>query len=694
MFKRKKIMLSVAILLMAGFAYAVFIPRVGVQQSKARESFQKGMLLWSNYNYSASIDFFLESLSYDAEFTLARRMLGQVLYYSGRIDDALNEWQILFDRDYYDPSLQLHMESLRSFQVAPEPKWRYLKKIKKESGFRYSYPTFVDTIDNNSVIILSQNEKNDASLMILNSNGVFIENFRRISEKLQMPMGAAFNGEELWVSDMQADIIHRLRFDFSRDDEGDSDTLDALGGPGEKELEFRGPAGICYNGKNFFVADQGNNRIQKISPQGVFLQEIRAASFNSPLIQPFGISCDADNLYVTEPQSSRISHFDNYGNFIEYVLENETVTPRHLKMTNDYLIVSDEVKGIILLDRKSKEIIVIDGYYPSDENKKEKFLRPYAATTDIFGNLYVSDYGSHDIIQFVPEQFLYSNLEVWVERIDSADYPQVGIWVSVKDQFGNRITGLDSDNFKVYENDADVGIVGTEHLGKFRDISRWVVLNSKSRTMKKYKDSILWVSDFFLNNIHEHDRIEVLSYGDTVRTDSEWTNSRLRLHQALEMNSETDFATDNVEALGKAVYTGVTELLPEKGSRGIIWITDGNIRLDAMGDFSLARLENYARNNHIPVFILSFENPDIPQWKDNIKVLQEFAKKTQGKYYSIYKDNLNLIDEDLRSVKEDRYVLYYKSNGDRSWKDQYMDIKVYVHFQGRTGMETAGYFIQ
>ncbi len=688
----RKLGLLAAIVFTAGFSYAVMLPEVGVERDKARETFRKGVELSTDYHYSASIDYFLESLSHDPDFALARRRLGQSLYFSGQIDEALNEWKILLEQGNYDPSLQLHMQSLRSFHVVPDPKWQFLKAIQSERGYRYKYPTFGGNLPNNHIFLLAHDD-DGGNLIILDSNGAFLENFRRLSGRIQTPIAGAYDGKTLWVTDMASDLIHRITINFEGVDVVDFDVIDSFGGRGNGELEFHGPAGICFNGEHLFVVDQGNNRIQKISPDGVFVQEIRQIRDRQNLSSPFGIACDKEQVIVTEPDMGRVSSFDTFGNFIGYVGEGLFVKPRHVSFTEQYVLVADEVKGVILFDRQKWKSMTLSQYRTGERDNAE-FYRPYSAFIDRYGNLYVVDYGGHEVVQFVPEQFIYSNLEVWVERVYARNFPQVGVWVSVKDQLGNYLTDLTSDNFHIEENGADVGRLSVSYLNQFEQQARWVILISKGGAMKNYQDSLNWLSDFFISHLREKDRVKVLSYQDDVRTDSEWTNSRLRIRQGLASVSSSDLTSNSGKATGRAVYQGIGELLPEVGRRALIWITDGNIRTGALEDFTLARLENYARNNHIPIFVISFENPDVPDWKNNREYLREFARKTGGEYYSSQSQNLNEIEEKLRSVVEERYVLNYESNGDPSWNGQYMDIRVNVKFQGRTGMETGGFFIE
>lgn len=689
---RGKFLFIPLFLTMLGFSYAVFMPEVGVEADKSRIAFRKGLDLYSEYKYSSSVDFFLESLSYEPDFALARRMLGQSLYFSGQVDEALNEWKILQEQENYDPSLQIHLQGLRSFQVIAEPKWQYLKTLKGVQGYQYAYPTFISMLPNDSLVLLSQGRKDGGNVLLVSSNGVFTENLRRISGKIQLPIGAAFDGKILWITDIKADKLHRLSIERRAFGDPAYKNLEPMGKPGSGSGEFHGPTGICFNGENFFVADQGNERVQKLDKEGGYVQEIKWISENVQINQPFGIACDLKNVYVSEPDLSRILQFDVFGNFIQYIGDGLFQKPRHLSLSGKYLVVADEQAGVLLLDLEKNENIRISEYM-GENGVMQKFYRPYSAQMDGLGNLFVVDYAGQSLIQFVPEQFLYSNLELWVEKVYSKGFPEVGVWVSVKDQRGKFLTNLDSTNFTILENDADVGTPGSEYLKNYSGQVSWVIINSKTATMKKYINSMIWVSDFFLSKLKEKDAVKVLGYSGDSRTDTEWTNSRLKLLQSLKVQSSTDYQTDNVSGLGKAVYSAISDLLPVKGKRAVIWITEGNIEPEKMPDFSMSRLESFARNNHIPVFIINFENPDIIDWKNKKSYLKEFSEKTGGKYFASFDSSLKDIEKTMRSIVEERYVLTYQSNGRKSWKGQYMEIKVNVKFQGRTGMETSGYFI-
>lgn len=91
------------------------------------------------------------------------------------------------------------------------------------------------------------------------------------------------------------------------------------GTQGSGDGQFENPYGLdCDNSGNVYVADTGNQRIQKFSSDGTFLTKWGSAGqgagqFNNPV----GIACDdGDNVYVTDRFNHRVQVFTGDGTFI------------------------------------------------------------------------------------------------------------------------------------------------------------------------------------------------------------------------------------------------------------------------------------------------------------------------------------------------------------------------------------------
>ncbi|MDH5716779.1 MAG: NHL repeat-containing protein [Spirochaetia bacterium] len=695
MLLKNKILLFLFLLFsIIGFSYAVFSPRVGPGQDKAVENFQKGLSLFNDYKYTASTDFFLKSLSNDPEFFLARRFLGHSLYLSGRVDEAVQEWKIILDNGNYDPPLTLHLQNLSSININSEKEFVFMREINPESGYNFTYPTFISSLPNKKNYLLSLGQLNVGNMIILNPNGDFSQNLRRISEKIQIPIAAAHEKNILWVTDFKADIIHRLDLN-SPAAARVLNFLEPVGKKGSGNLEFHGPAGICGYKDNFFIADSGNNRIQKISADGSFIISFDEVASGFKLNNPFGIACTSEGkIYVSEPNEGRLSLFDEFGNFLGFWGERLLKRPRHVQIDakGEYLIVTDEKEGVILINLKTNELKQIKNF-TTKNGVVSSFIRPYSASLDYFGNLFVTDYGAHKVFQFVPEQFLHSNLEVWIERIYEKSFPKIGIYVSVKDQYGNILNVLNSDNFNILENNADVGRVGTSYLNQFKIQGSYTILLSRSSYMKNYTDTLNWVTDFITKSLRQKDSVKVISYEDTYREDSKWTNSRLEIHKALRLTEANDYKSNKLLGLGKALYHSISQTIPKKGKRALIWVTEGLLSDSGLSEINLSRIEQYAINNHIPIYVISFENNQNINYKEHKERIKNLAEKTGGFYFSAFSQELKQIENYLKDQEEKRYVITYESGASKDWKGRFMDVKVRVNFQKRIGIENSGYFI-
>ncbi|RME90306.1 MAG: hypothetical protein D6767_07050 [Candidatus Hydrogenedentota bacterium] len=700
--KSKKTWILLALLPLLAFAYGIYYSKVSRSQSKAEELFYKGHLLYNTYKYRAAADFFTQSLSYNPEFFLARRMLGYALYFAGLPEEAANEWQIILDNGGYDPPLKFHLQKMRSFIVPRSEKYVYRESLRSKTGYRFSWPVFLTELPNHHLILLSLNstdpEKPDGNLIELDANGNFFRNLRRISGRLHSPMGAAFNNNTLWISDYAEDKIHRFAYHH--------DLLKILTDPlppipsdvpKNQKIKFRGPVGLCFLQGYLYVADSGNNRIVKLDKDGTFISEFSHTVEEETLHEPFGLACSENyGIFVSLPYESRLARFDEYGNFLGYVENDHLSKPRHIQFSANQskLLIADEENGILFYDLNHNQWRMLQEFETSD-GKVISFLRAYSAVEDFFGNLYVADYAAHTIYRFTPERYLYANLEPWIERIDASNFPTVAVWASVKDYKGNYLTDLSGDYFRIQENDAEVGRLSGSYLKQFENQSSWILLLDRTKSMQEFLSSLEWTLDFIITDIRIKDKIKLMSYTNEFREDTQWIRSRLKLQQALKAHLDSDYQSNQTDGLLPALQAAVSKLLPQQGKRAIIWITAGATFPE--NTIRVTQLARYARVNHIPIFIISYEKQVAADSEQNQSDMKEkfkaLAKSTGGKYYPAFREHLTKILSDLRSVPEERIVLLYKSVADPNWKKQYMEIRLDVKFRGSQGYETGGYFI-
>ena len=90
-----------------------------------------------------------------------------------------------------------------------------------------------------------------------------------------------------------------------------------IGSHGSGDGQFNSPLGIATSGDVVFVAENGGNRIQKLSITGEFLMKFGTqGSGNGQLYRPWGMCLSSNgNLYVTELSNRRVQVFNPDGTF-------------------------------------------------------------------------------------------------------------------------------------------------------------------------------------------------------------------------------------------------------------------------------------------------------------------------------------------------------------------------------------------
>ena len=95
--------------------------------------------------------------------------------------------------------------------------------------------------------------------------------------------------------------------------------LTKWGSVGTGTSQFSGPRGVATDSSsNVYVADTGNNRIQKFNSSGSFITQWgTAGTGNGQFSLPSGVATDSSgNVYVADAGNSRIQKFDSSGTFI------------------------------------------------------------------------------------------------------------------------------------------------------------------------------------------------------------------------------------------------------------------------------------------------------------------------------------------------------------------------------------------
>ena len=171
---------------------------------------------------------------------------------------------------------------------------------------------------------------------------------------------------------------------------------------------FYGPRGLAVDGDgNLLVVDTGNKRVQKFSPDGVFLAQFGGPGGAEGLFnEPVGIAVDGEgNIYVADTWNHRIQKFDSRFGFLAqwevpaWLSESVVNKPFLAVDQGGNVVASDpEAHRLFKLDRNG-QVLVVWGRYGGDE---ASLNLPLGVAVDAGGNVYVADSENRRIVVYPP----------------------------------------------------------------------------------------------------------------------------------------------------------------------------------------------------------------------------------------------------------------------------------------------------
>lgn len=182
--------------------------------------------------------------------------------------------------------------------------------------------------------------------------------------RLKNPRGIALDATgNIWIADTGNDRLQKFN--------ADGNLLQVIGRSGSGEGELRSPSGVAVSPKgNLMVADTGNRRVQVFSPKGVFLGAFSTSGRkDGQFKEPVAVAVDSsDNIYIVDRGSDRIMKHDSAGNQIWAAgrsgkLDGEFSAPESIVVSPD--------GEIYVLDGENCRVQVFDG--------NGKFLRAFGS---------------------------------------------------------------------------------------------------------------------------------------------------------------------------------------------------------------------------------------------------------------------------------------------------------------------------
>jgi VWFA-related protein len=392
-------------------------------------------------------------------------------------------------------------------------------------------------------------------------------------------------------------------------------------------------------------------------------------------LNPTDIALLNDKVYVTDTSNKKIMIFDQYGNYISEILMDEILSPRGISVNGNKIVISDEKSGIIIYDTISGAKSVFNSWDGGRLN------RPLSAIFDQDGFFHILASAQNKVLCFSPTEKRYTNLELEIASVDSANFPVVAFYVNVKGRDGKPIYGLKRENFSITEDNSEIVNFHTDYLQRLKTSTSFVMAVDRSQEMSTHHSELPWFAEFILKSITTNDRVKLINFNDEVWTGNDFDWSRRRTLSAVEK-----YEYKNGKQTGAALYQSISDLIHRPDRRSVLLITDGSVGEDSFRQYSASTIINYAKEHYIPIYIISIKTPD--------HEIVRLAAETGGKIIRASEINsLRKIYSDVKSSEEYRYVLVYNTYKLPSFTGWWADVKLEVNYKGQTGNEWGGYFV-
>jgi DNA-binding beta-propeller fold protein YncE len=650
-------------------------PVYTIEDINSLAAFKSGMINYNNALYQKAIFYFKKSLSYKSKNFLARYMLGFSYYKSGFLQNALFEWETLKSFGFND-NLFLNMLESIYFQEG-----NFLGKILAKNFTLYQqmngitlsknfflWPLGMD-IDYQNRIFLTGHRSNNVLLV---RNGKVDKSLTPFGVSLGYPFDIAFDkrSDFIYVSDYKNNIIYKLTYDGK--------IIKKIGKDFTNEQKLNGPAGICTDlAGNIYVVDQGNNRIVKINSKDEFVFSFgNIGKEISEFYKPVDIVYipEKRELIVSNSYNNRLDIFDQWGNYKDSIESPEIVEPRGLFYPgNDYLYIVTKEK-IIAYDFNTESIQTIS-------LGSAELYEPYFCLLDKNNNLVVTEPYKQRIDFFIPQDELYLNLDVKLERLDIRNYPLIIAYISVKDQFGRTVYGLSDENFTFNENESTIKRLNSDYSYIINDYPMINLIVDTKNSMYNYRDKV----NEIIEKIFSIDKSIGYSYFLTSNYEQVKSikNDILELKEAISSKNTYKDTT----FFDQVFYSAVSSFTQKFVKGGIILFTDGEFTNSSFSIHSQNDIINYAKNNYIPVYIFYFGSGNGKTF------LKELAVKTNGYFF----EDEELFYPDLaiklfKNYQSPLYIVYYKTPYPYI-PDFYRQVFITVQYNGRVGKNWLGYYM-
>ncbi|HTV58213.1 MAG TPA: VWA domain-containing protein [Verrucomicrobiae bacterium] len=241
--------------------------------------------------------------------------------------------------------------------------------------------------------------------------------------------------------------------------------------------------------------------------------------------------------------------------------------------------------------------------------------------------------------------------------------------VTVTDPVGRIVTGLEQDNFRVFEDGVEQEIVRFE--SEDVPVSIGVIFDMSGSMADKIEKSRLAAVQFFRTS-NPQDEFFLVNFNDRAQLVSQFTESIDDLQSRLMFTS-----AHGMTALLDGIYLGLSQMKGAHNTKkALLIISDGG---DNHSRYTEMDIRNFVRESDVQIYAIGLYEPDGgPTQEERLgpELLNELTSMTGGRTFAAASvDDLADIATKISMELRNQYVIGYRP-GDRKHDGRWRKIKI------------------
>lgn len=648
---------------------------IDMEEVYARDEFRYGVQAFHRGLFNKAILSFEKSLSFKPDTVLTRQWLGLAYYRSGFEDSALDMWRSLIRGNEGTALLRSKIETLEarhSLTREFENPDMYITaaEITNRAGpedILFKRPSSVIPLPDGGFYMTAYGSN---EIILFDINAALRQRFRGGLEGFDHPFDIIRGPDNSFlVSEFEGNRILQIT--------RDGGVIKTFGKKGRTGGGMLGPQYLALDDRGYlYVTDWGNRQVVKFDLDGDFTLSFgnRGGGFDG-FKGPTGIVCLEGEVYVLDNVKKNISVFDESGNFLRTMGDGLFHAPEGMRLLDDNALLIADTDRVVKFHRDTENVTLV-----TDFSGKAK--RVTSAAADANGNIIAVDFNSESISVLSEITSQYSGMDVQIDSVNAADFPEVQVTATVMSKYGEPVVGLKQNNFILTERRSPTAEFTLTAAVNTRPNTDVTVLMEGSKAMGEYKSELTQCLGDIYDLMAGKGSLRVVNSGNIPAVEAKGGAGRAEVLRTASFKPlEGQWKFD----LG--LRLSVTELLPFISKKAVVFVTTGKVPSQAFGQYTLPELLAFMKNNHVE-FHCVYLTMDSPN-----EILDYLCRETGGQSHYVYQpQGLTGLVQDIFSAKSGTYVFRYRSAANSDFGRSYIPLELETLLFKKSGRDESGFY--